>query len=124
MGRSQIIRSEKRPVLVERLANTTVVAYGNCIGWVHILGITDHCGATVVHRRRTDKAYITRNHICFCQPCSFNNVKQLPNNKLLPFGYAQRMLALIGLLQTLKACFRLSRLASDSFMTADMYSSM
>ncbi len=44
--------------------------------------------------------------------------------ELLPSARINSMFLPIGLLQPLKACFSLSRLASASFMTADMYSSM
>lgn len=50
--------------------------------------------------------------------------EQVLDDELPPPGYTQRMLFSIGLSQTLKACLRLSRLASDSLMTADIYSSM
>ena len=52
------------------------------------------------------------------------DTKNVGKFELLPSARINSMFLTIGLLQPLKACFSLSRLASASFMTADMYSSM
>ncbi len=54
----------------------------------------------------------------------YHRWEKLPNDKLFPITYINSSLLAISLPQTLKACLRLSRLASDSLMTADMYSSI